>query len=843
MVLKPEKKRGFLSRFFNFRGLAFRSGLYFLLGISLVLIVSFGYLLVYAASMMVREVQADATNITNLTISRIETVIHPIEEVTQTMAQGVFVDGQTYSEVMRMSRAYVKASPVVFGSCMAFEPYVFSKDKYFYAPYYSETKEGYQERILGSKKYNYFELDWYKTRKVRDTAGWSEPYYDKGGGNTLMCTYSVPFYRKKNDEKTFAGVLTMDISLESLDKIVSGVRVFESGFAMLISREGKVLTSPRPELVNSDFRDLAKKILARSRSKITDSLARDSTDGTSDRSAKYRNQHSKENVSENTSGIRFTVNGDTNAIADSILTGKSGFSNAGNILKNGKDGTLYYAPVGNTGWSLVVVYSSDELFSDLIDFLKKLGFVVLASIFAALIITIFVVRKVARPIRKLAFAARQIGQGDFNAMLPIFRSRNEIAQLANSFSAMQVELQNYIRNLQETTTAKEKIESELNVAHDIQLGMLPKVFPTQAECDVYAILKPAKAVGGDLYDFFFPDENHLCFVIGDVSGKSVPASLFMAVTRTLFRAKAVKGEPLNKVMESINQELCKDNPNMMFVTFQAALLDLRNGVVEICNAGHNYPFIQKSDHQISKFRCRPGLPLGVMEDTAYFLETLTLDRGECILMYTDGITEAINLKETFFKEDKLISSMLSLPDGSAKDIAIRLLQDVKNFTEEAEQSDDITLLVVKYRGTKKERPGAEMAELELDNQIDELDKISRQLEELAEKWQLPAKMVMELNLALEECVANIIFHAFPDKNTHPIFLKFIKEESSVRIIITDEGKEFDIVKHPEHTGLDKPVEERKIGGLGIHFIRTVMDKVEYSRKENKNIVILTKKIP
>jgi len=825
MADKVIKRKGFFRRFFNFRGLAFRSGCFFLIGVFLILFVAFTYIVVYAAQMMLEEAKKEAASTTNLTISRIVTVLQPIEEVTNSLASSISPINPDYTSVLRLSRDYVITSVPVFGSCLAFEPYAFSKDHYYYAPYFYESPKGVKLKILGNESYDYFNQAWYSLPKKLKKPVWSDPYFDLGGGNALMCTYAVPFYLGANKERLeFKGVLTMDVSLKSLEKIVSGVHIFKSGFAMLVSKSGKILTSPKPEYINQDLRDITRNI----REEVNN-IELDLNDDIKDPSQQARGSRTHVSI------------GAGDSLEERILRGEVGFANAGKALKKSGGDLLYYAPVGTTGWSLIVVFSSNELLSGLIDFLKKLASVVLGSMIAALLITIFIVKRFTHPIRKLADAARLIGQGEFHATLPVIRSKNEIGQLAKSFALMQVELQNYIYNLQETTSAKEKIESELKVAHEIQVGMLPTHFPQRMDCDLFAILEPARAVGGDLYDFFVIDKDRLYFAVGDVSGKGVPASLFMAVTRTLFRSKAISGVPLEDVFMSINEELCKDNPNVMFVTFQAAILDLKAGTLEICNAGHNLPILIKKEGSADKLLCKSNIPLGIRDAVKYHSETYQLEHGDMLVLYTDGVTEATNIRYELYKEDNLLKSISMILNLPAKETATRLIMDVKSFSGEAEQSDDITLLVVKYNGQTNPGPDeTDSLRLTIKNQIPEIEKIPETLDILAERWTIHAKMIMEINLALEELVTNVIFYAYPDESEHEIELVFSRHAKSISIRVTDDGKPFNLLEKVVHNEINKPLEERKVGGLGVHFIKTMMNRVEYNRSGDKNIVHLTK---
>ncbi len=251
---------------------------------------------------------------------------------------------------------------------------------------------------------------------------------------------------------------------------------------------------------------------------------------------------------------------------------------------------------------------------------------------------------------------------------------------------------------------KERIESELNVARSIQMSMIPKIFPAFPnieEVDIHAFLLPAKEVGGDLYDFFFIDDDHVCFVIGDVSGKGVPASLFMAVTKTLIQAKSGKGISSEEILYKTNNELCRSNDETMFVTVFCGILNIRTGHVVYSNGGHNPPYVYKADGKLEPVPCHPGIALGIMDDFSYEQEELTLNKGDAIVLYTDGVTEAISAANGMFEIERLEKAIQKSPSDVPKAIVNHIIEDVEDFSTGVAQFDDITVLVLTYKGLKE----------------------------------------------------------------------------------------------------------------------------------------------
>ena len=262
----------------------------------------------------------------------------------------------------------------------------------------------------------------------------------------------------------------------------------------------------------------------------------------------------------------------------------------------------------------------------------------------------------------------------------------------------------FANNMQEerrNKNIKEQIEHELNVARAIQMSMVPKVFPVPpevSEVEVFAALEPAKEVGGDLYDFFYIDEHHFCFVIGDVSGKGVPASLFMAVTKTLIKAKSGVGIRSADILFHTNNELCQGNDESMFVTLFCGILDIRTGEIEFSNAGHNRPYLRRADGRVQGLSPQRGIALGVMEDFAFHNEQIRLAPGDAIVVYTDGVTEAMNVQDEMFLEERLEDKIAQAGAASARELTGRIVEAVKQFAGAAPQSDDITVLVLRYYG-------------------------------------------------------------------------------------------------------------------------------------------------
>jgi phosphoserine phosphatase RsbU/P len=448
-------------------------------------------------------------------------------------------------------------------------------------------------------------------------------------------------------------------------------------------------------------------------------------------------------------------------------------------------------------------------------------------------------RSISRPLANVTEMTKRIAGGDFTQRIEI-AAKNEIGTLAASFNEMTRRLNESIKYLRETTAAKERIESELKIAHEIQMSMVPKIFPPfpdRPEFDIFATLVPAKEVGGDLYDFFIIDDDHLCFAVGDVSGKGVPASLFMAVTKTLFRATAGNGGTPGEILARLNSEICHDNESCMFVTFFCAILNIRTGQVDYSNGGHNLPYYLRQSG-VSPLENPGGKALGLMEQSHYRSGRLVLAPGEALLLYTDGVTEAMNSSETLYSDQRLARFLASNRRSSPRQITDDLVSDVRRFAGAAVQSDDITVLALVYFGARERM--SEALDMKLNNKLSELDRLNQALTELGRRHGLPDKVMHDLNLALEEILTNIITYGYTDNREHEIKVRLSMQPGEIRIDVEDDGQPFNPLEAPE-PDTTKPLKERTVGGLGIHLVRKLMDGLEYKRQGDRNLLTMKKK--
>jgi len=540
-------------------------------------------------------------------------------------------------------RGLVAGNREIYGSCIAFEPFSFNPQKKYYAPYYY-WKDGAPEFVqLGNPEYDYFKWEWYRAPKAAGKARWSEPYFDEGGGNTIMTTYSVPFWRGKE----FWGIATIDIAIAQLVKRMETLAVGKTGYAFVVSRQGRFLAYPDES-----------KIM---RGKIQE------------------------------------VNAE---LGRRMVAGEDGFLRTTEPV-GGRDAWVTFVPVQSGEFSLAMAFPQSELVAEALGLqleLLVLGIIGLSMMFLTIV---FIARSVTRPIANLAHAAQLVAAGELDQKLDTNTPINEVRDLTRAFNKMTRDLRMRMEELRYTVTIKERLEGELSGARSIQMSLLPKefpAFPERQEIDIHAMLRPAREVGGDFYDFFFVDEQRLCVLVADVSGKGIPAALFMAVTKTLLKAHSSPLRSASEIVARVNEEVCDEGDTGMFVTLLYAQLDTRTGQLEICNAGHIDPFLVSAEGDINPLGSTAGVALGLMRGLTYSATSRSLLPGEMLFFFTDGVTEALNSQRAFFGAGRLKAVLENAHSEPVESINRRVMQEVREFCDTREQSDDISVLAVRWLG-------------------------------------------------------------------------------------------------------------------------------------------------
>jgi sigma-B regulation protein RsbU (phosphoserine phosphatase) len=509
---------------------------------------------------------------------------------------------------------------------------------------------------------------------------------------------------------------------------------------------------------------------------------------------------------------------------------------------DGKDCYVFYKPLGQTGCSMAIVCPESDIFGGFDRLRNSVRAIVLVGLLLMLYLFIRIITRELQPLRRLADEAETIASGQFDAMLPDFKRIDEIGQLSHSFGNMQQSLVKYIDELKNTTAQKASIESDLRIASGIQMGMLPEQFPTREDRDdveLYASLTPAKEVGGDLFDFYFRDEK-LFFCIGDVSGKGVPASLFMAVTRSTFRTVSAHESMPDRIVTIMNKTIADMNKNHMFVTLLVGVLDLPTGRLHYCNAGHDAPLLIGAG--VGELPCDPNIPVGFMPTWKYSLQEARIFTGTTILLFTDGLTEAMNADYEQFQMERVnevANRALSNQQQSPRQLIAQMTDAVHEFVGDAEQSDDLTMMAIQY--IKQQSDVKMRKSIVLPNDTQEVPRLNAFVDEVCKSVGFDEGKTMEIKVAVEEAVVNVMNYAYPPEQRGDVTIEAASNDIRLKFTIIDSGKPFDpTVQNEVDTTLS--AEARSIGGLGIHLIRQNMDSINYERVDNLNVLTLRKKL-
>lgn len=721
------------------------------------------------------------------TTLEVDKMLHSVEVAVKNTAWAIVENLDNPEYMYSVTERILDANPFIFGSAVAFDPYYYNDIGLYYSPYSYREGDKVRSKQLGSEDYDYHHMEWYQISYLMRKPYWNEPYFDVNGGETMMITYSYPLFDKDGD---LFGILTADVSLQWLTDRINSIQPYPDSYTFMLGRGGSYLVHKQNDRILNETLFLVSLEL---------------------------NDPSLE------------------TLAREMLAG-----NVGHLTTQDNTGEafVFYAPIVSTGWSVAVVCPYSNVFAKI----HQLEvFLWLTAVLGLLIMIVFcytTIKKQTDPLKAFAVSANEISQGNFTAELPQINSKDEMKLLHDSFEFMQHSLVDYMKELKSTTANKERIESELRIASTIQMNMVPKIFPAfpeKNEISIYATISSAKEVGGDLYDFFI-EKDRFYFIVGDVSGKGVPASLVMAVTCTLFRMISTYFHSPAEIVTALNNSLSERNQANMFVTFFMGILDLKSGRLQYCNGGHNPPIIMTPDGKASLMDVNPNISLGLFEGFVYEEGEAVLPAGSSLFLYTDGVTEAENSSKELYSEERLIRFLESMPSNDNPETVINsVLEDVKSHCGGAEQSDDITMLNIYYKPNIMEK------KLIFPNDISEISRLAGFVDEIAEELSLPADLVFNLNLVLEEAVSNVILYAYPTKITNDISLTARLRGNSLIFTLTDSGEPFDPTQVPD-ADVNLSAEERQIGGLGIFLIRNIMNKVEYQRIEGKNVFTLTKEI-
>ncbi len=634
------------------RKLSIKVSLWVVLFAAIIFVVALGFLFVQSRDAVRKEAINHATQILDKTSLRVEGILNRVEVATNMTTWLAQQHIDKPDSMFSYCRGMLQNNPDFYNCSIAFEPYYFKEWGRYFSAYAKIDGDSIQAIQGGNDSYQYFYMEWYLMPMLLDKSCWTDPYmdFDTATNTSDMVTSYCQAIKDQHGNKV--GVVNTSLSISWLSQTISATKPYPHSYSIMIGRGGTYFVHPDT-------------------TKITRQTIFTQTMETPD-----------------TAMV---------ALGRAMQRGEEGMKH---MIIGGEDCYVFYKPLGKTGCSMAIVCPESDVFSSFNRLRRSVMSIVVIGLLVMLYLFIRIITHELTPLRRLAKGAETIASGQFDAELPELQRIDEIGQLSNSFADMQQSLVKYIEELKDTTSQKASIERDLHIASNIQKGMLPVNFPNKADRDdvqIYASLTPAKDVGGDLFDFFFRDDK-LFFCIGDVSGKGVPASLFMAVTRAVFRTVATYLTKPDEIVEVMNNTMVDMNSSLMFVTFFVGVLDLPTGHLHYCNAGHDAPLLLGTD--VSELHCESNIPVGVMSQWTFVLEETTICPGTTIFLFTDGLTEAMNAVRAQFQMDRINNvarHFLSSKDQEPRQLIEQMTTSVREFVGEAEQSDDLTMMAIRYR--------------------------------------------------------------------------------------------------------------------------------------------------
>ena len=629
------------------RKLSVRVSIWVVMFAAFIFIAALGFLFYQSREAVRQEAISHATQILDKTSLRVEGILNRAEVATQMTEWLIQRHPDKADSMFVYSRGMLQNNPDFYTCSIAFEPYYFNQYGRYFSAYSKHVGDSIRTLQGGSDYYQYFFMDWYLMPQLLDKPCWTEPYMDLDAPTNTYEMVTSYCQAIKNKQGEFIGVINTSLSLNWLSHTISAVKPYPNSYSIMIGRGGTYFVHPDT-------------------TKIT--------------------RHTIFTQTMETPDTAMT------ALGHAMQRGEEGMKR---MTIDDKDCYVFYKPLGKTGCSMAIVCPESDIFGGF----DRLRHTVMGIVFVGLLLMLYffikIITRELSPLHRLAKEAETIASGQFDTKLPDFQRNDEIGQLSHSFGNMQQSLVRYIDELKETTAQKASIESELNVASNIQMSMLPSVFPDREGLDMYASMTPAKEVGGDLYGYLLKDEK-LYFCVGDVSGKGVPASLFMAQVTRLFRTLANQMIQPADICTQMNEALSgEENQTCMFVTLFIGLVDLKTGHLSFCNAGHNPPVIGGGEHHGEFLQMLPNFPIGVMPGLEFEGEEIDCIKGRPLFIYTDGLNEAENREHGQFGDDHLIDILRNTHFDTARQVVETLAAKVEEHRDGADPNDDLTMMCLR----------------------------------------------------------------------------------------------------------------------------------------------------
>ncbi|MBP5615817.1 MAG: SpoIIE family protein phosphatase [Alphaproteobacteria bacterium] len=630
----------------------------------------------------------------------------------------------------------------------------------------------------------YDNFPWFKEVPKVEKIYWSEPYIDAATSKAVVTTL-VPFMFQGNID--FNGLVALTVDLSDLQNSINNFSFYDAGKLILLSKNGLYVTHPNSSVaLKMTIFELARKLRL-------PELAR---------------------------------------VGAETRTGQSGSASLpwSSVFKS--ESIVFYDSIPKLGWGIHLVYPQSEFLRPIREFQAVVLGAFVICMFVLLLIINLVCRLATTQLLNLSKIATRYGLGDFSDSFDKSPSSKEIGVLSNALNNMRTNLLSYIQKEKKEASDRQRTESEMNIARDIQNSALQKVFPTHPSFDVFASMTPARQVSGDFYDLFFLSDDKIAIVIADVAGKGIPAALYMMRGQALIKNVTKSGFGISEAFHLVNKELCQGNDTCMFITAFLAVIDLKTGLMQYINAGHT-PLIINQGDGYQYIKTERNVVLGVKPRAVFKAESLVLKPDARVFLYTDGVTEAENKEHRFYGGQRLLKA-LNAQSGRPQETLEAVLKDIHQFTQDNAQSDDITMLEFVYHKSS-------FNELTVKADIKNLQQVLTFVKQDMSKYNLSENNTFKVVTASEEIFANVALYAYTQKENTDVVVKTHCDGTFYHVTFSDFGEEYNplLRMDPDVKAL---FEKRRIGGLGIFLVKKFADDVTYTRQNNQNILKISVKI-
>lgn len=663
------------------------------------------------------------------------------------------------------------------------------------------------------RSYDPRQRGWYQKAAQEGTLVFTDGEWDANtGAYCVEC--AMPVY---SPDGTLQAVVGTDLFLTEMDQVMQGLSV-EGEYFLLVNETGHAVLAPQAGLFpmaaedrEADIRTSQSAVLAQA---VTSALQGERVPVTVGELADGRYYLAAAPI-ETTGWVLVS------AFSEALATQPIARLQDGNARIRANATAVYQQKMAHSRTTAIVLFI----------------LVMLLTLGGALVLG----KRIVKPLNTITQRISEISESDLEfKMEDAYRTGDEVEELAQSFAAISHKTVEYMDRIVHVTAEKERIGTELSLATQIQASMLPHIvpaFPDRTEFDIIGSMDPAKEVGGDFYDYFLIDEDHLCMIVADVSGKGVPAALFMMASKIILQSVAMLGHSPAQILAKTNEAICSNNEAQMFVTVWLGILEISTGKLKAANAGHEYPVIKQPDGNYELYKDRHGFVIGGMEGVKYREYEIQMEPGTKLFVYTDGVPEATNGEKELFGTDRMVATLNAQPDAAPQEVLKNVRAHVDAFVQEAEQFDDLTMVCMEYKGGEKS-----VKELTLPATLENIPVVTAAIEGYLEELDCSMKAQTQINVAIDELFGNIARYAYPNgPGDATVRYRFDPTDRMVSITFVDSGIPFDPLQQAD-PDVTAAVEDREIGGLGIFMVKKTMDKLEYRYENGCNRLTIYKRI-